>query len=1377
MPKSKDALNLDDATNLDKLSETEGADTTYVNNPEQEAALKQDAIDQHKLSEPVNPEELDDNPEIVKANQEAEFKLEQAKSEARAKLIKSIAIVGVDKKLEDTAKDQGAYEMTEDAKRIGGLGGFWRKMWKHGLWRDAAHFEKQRLAQKKILTEKNIFANATDDEGRELTQEIKAQKQAEFAQATTERFLMENKDLVEEALGEKVEKSENQDFNEEIKNLIKDFASGNIEEAAFIEEKNRLVAQAQNNNPEMLGKKMLPVDNILEVAREIKELSSHQAGLEALEFDINLTLGKAEGGIKTQGQFDGLERIIKKITSNPIGAAVVSETGWGAALIASTVLLTRTGGKMAISGFGKVITFGLGVGLASAFAYKREGMRTEHDREIHGRELASKDGDLQSLTEAPPIAPIKPDSFANKEEEKEYKAKRKAYKNERSDWEDKYKRRLELEPARYKTARAEDLINNLKSNYNEAGQLKNLSQAEFNEAVGNLSDVIARNNLANEKKVDLINYSSITSIEPERTELLKTISRLKVDLKRYLVNRENNGPEINNSNGNEEIDNLRDEISQLENTLETTHDPVAFRSIENQVTEKKNSLYNLIISHQELNKPGQNAEQVSNLKFEISQLENTLETTRDPEVFRSLEEQIQAKKSELESLIIIAPEINTLPQPDDLDGLLKTAANTRSQELNQDIVDKDKRFSKIKTTRSAWAAGVTAFFGTTIGIAIQEIAGQFFDPSDKIQTLAEGLMRHNQAPNIVNNFTALEAFHNLMAGHFNASNLNLHEVFLGHNTFNLPEGTNFVPGQPGFYDLVSNGKVVAAHLSLNVNGTLTEASKHILHEAGISTNQVAEHIVEKGTVMTDSQGLIDHLKGGGTIFETVKRLGWLDNDTFKFDLNELKECLKLDSKGDYVFDLDRMANSGSFHGTDALAVKELLAEGKIHILLSLSQGTQNQAISVIPGQAIDHASEVGKMLFANVNGEADFLGKYAEVAYNVGTSADGKSLEKIIATVIGDGIDGGQIDTEVSDTIFKTTFIGSTSWDMFPFVPVPFRRPLEKLRALFTKKKSEDRGNDRLTNSKQPVVKEEDNGESWIAKKTKTEDDILMTGGTDKNSSELDKSEDQTETIDKNLIKADESVDETKFEDNLDSTPLMAPGNATLNVLENTRNPKVFRDLEDQAISREKDISQPEILTGKPLNTIEKIESEYEKYAQELKEREEEVKRVIWDKDKVASFEKAKAQIQEKMTALDNKKNNIVDYQELSKINLDSNKWKDELKQETALASKSGLSNGEKFQREKEKIEQKILSLNLKQDEIKTRMIDRSESVEDFYEALDLIGPVSSGDEKNYSSDSFRDFINRPGDFDLKQIPDKYKLRNKFKKFRSAKAPTWKILS
>jgi len=138
---------------------------------------------------------------------------------------------------------------------------------------------------------------------------------------------------------------------------------------------------------------------------------------------------------------------------------------------------------------------------------------------------------------------------------------------------------------------------------------------------------------------------------------------------------------------------------------------------------------------------------------------------------------------------------------------------------------------------------------------------------------------------------------------------------------------------------------------------------------------------------------------------------------------------------------------------------------------------------------------------------------------------------------------------------------------------------------------------------------------------------------------------------------------------------------------------------------------------------------------------------------------------------------NILDAEKLKPFQEEEAKWQEELQQESDLAARSGLDKGEKFQRNRDKMISKIEGIKAQQEPIKSRMIERAESEDSFFEALDLMGPIQNGSATKYDTNYFRTLLNSPDTINLNQIPNKYNLRNKFKKLRAKKGPSWKILS
>ncbi len=507
----------EEATRLLKLEQEGGADKSSE-------IIKN--VEDTQLSEPelvnnLSPAEKKEAEPII---QEAEEKLEEAKTEAINEIKKiNIAIVDVEAKAKSMATLRARKEMTEEIRTLKSFGGFFKEIWKHNIMSEAYHEKKTRENLRKIAEQKNVFASED-----QMLADEKIKNQEEFSKNITERFATENDDLIEKSIGEVKSKVDREDVKNSIKSLIISYANDEISKEDFIASKDRIIGNVRNNNKEIL-KSNLRVDNILASAEEIKKIAGHQSGLANLQFDIDLNIGRAMGGIKTETSYSDTERIIAKMGKTKLGALLMNETTLAGSVIAGHLVGSAVFAKMGSSMLAKGVTFFAGMGLASAYSYKRESYRTRRDRETHSQELAEKGGKME--IESQPKEPVKPDRNASPAEKEKYNQDRKQYRKDSRKWEKEYRRRLEIEPSRHETILASALVGELKKAYDDQGNFrKDLSDNEKTAILQALSEAIARTNISNEKRIDLIAFSDIAKVEAERTELLKLISGIKSNL-------------------------------------------------------------------------------------------------------------------------------------------------------------------------------------------------------------------------------------------------------------------------------------------------------------------------------------------------------------------------------------------------------------------------------------------------------------------------------------------------------------------------------------------------------------------------------------------------------------------------------------------------------------------------------------------------------------------------------------------------------------------------------------------------------------------------------------------------------------------------------
>lgn len=400
---------------------------------------------------------------------------------------------------------------------------------------------------------------------------------------------------------------------------------------------------------------------------------------------------------------------------------------------------------------------------------------------------------------------------------------------------------------------------------------------------------------------------------------------------------------------------------------------------------------------------------------------------------------------------------NGIPQGQSFESFLAERTQTVERCLlggDKGIDANDKEFSKYKTKESFKKALKTALVGLTVGATVQEFVAFF---KDDVQGFFEGMFHHDGHAITQ---TPLEHIYNWITGHPSHMGLGKAvEIPLDGNHFKLPEGTNIIQNSDCTYNIVRGDQIISNHIPLTFDeaGNIDDASIARLGEDGIVANTTCQTIDGTKEVTSTAQDYINNHPGGTTHISRgagLKDFPHYDNDTPKpiYELNEKKLDWGghngLDGKGNYVFNMSRMTNDGSFHNEFSVDAQEKIKNGGLKMLLSLTQGTQHNVFEVpldIHGNAvIDPNSEVGKLFFGTENGQAIFKGRFAEVAETFGVK-DGIENVRILATYEGHGID------VIPDLIPTHTEIPITNLDL-PlgteppyFLPIWARTPLEPI--------------------------------------------------------------------------------------------------------------------------------------------------------------------------------------------------------------------------------------------------------------------------------------------------------------------------------------------
>ncbi len=391
----------------------------------------------------------------------------------------------------------------------------------------------------------------------------------------------------------------------------------------------------------------------------------------------------------------------------------------------------------------------------------------------------------------------------------------------------------------------------------------------------------------------------------------------------------------------------------------------------------------------------------------------------------------------------------------DFNTHLQQLTNVQGENLSTDIESKDKLFKKMKRYRVAMVGINTAIMGAGMGFVFQEAHALLGHSTDSV---IEGVIKHirGREDHMMGKATALEGLRRWMTGDgpripFGHG----HEaVFDGIKThFQIPDGTEMVKNADGTFNLMHGHDVIGNHLKLETmpNGDLTPHSQELL-----AKNDIYSHFSQTGAKVTEhiTTRPDEYANKHPELFKHIHR-GWMDNDTPKFDKNELRlewgGNNGMDAHGNYVFNVQHMANDGSYHNGLSVAAHDQMKHGGLKVLLSLTRGSQHQVFEVpidANGNAIiDPHSPAGQMMFENHNGHALFKGAFAEVGHPNGIAPDGGENMQVLATHIGTDHVGSITDTVIKDTTIPyVKFDEPLPWDydVPPVIPIVPRRPLER---------------------------------------------------------------------------------------------------------------------------------------------------------------------------------------------------------------------------------------------------------------------------------------------------------------------------------------------
>lgn len=388
-----------------------------------------------------------------------------------------------------------------------------------------------------------------------------------------------------------------------------------------------------------------------------------------------------------------------------------------------------------------------------------------------------------------------------------------------------------------------------------------------------------------------------------------------------------------------------------------------------------------------------------------------------------------------------------------LSSLSSTQETALLTEKDVGIESMDRNFNKMKS-KEKWKAAWKSFkMGVIIGGTAQEVfyladglwGGENISlTEDIIHQIKGDEVLEGVGPHQMSMLTYAE--HYLRGDFPKVGGGELHELIIGENHINLPKGVDMIKNTEGSYNLMNGDKVLVENFA-NSDGSLTDSANNFIQSHGISLDQnsVVDGVQEQ-TINSE-----DFVEKNPNLFEEMKTRIHLENNTPESNLNELRTVwgglngTGMDADGtNYILNISRMTTDGSFHNDLSANAQELMESGKMEVLFTLSNETGKHIIPLLVTPdgniKVPVDSELGKILFANTDGQAELLAKYAEIA----TDTTGSNDYQILSTVVGHGVDG--IVEEVPKSHIETVLNVPADFDYnIWYMPAIPGEPNEKL--------------------------------------------------------------------------------------------------------------------------------------------------------------------------------------------------------------------------------------------------------------------------------------------------------------------------------------------
>jgi|GEM_PF-2600233 len=333
--------------------------------------------------------------------------------------------------------------------------------------------------------------------------------------------------------------------------------------------------------------------------------------------------------------------------------------------------------------------------------------------------------------------------------------------------------------------------------------------------------------------------------------------------------------------------------------------------------------------------------------------------------------------------------------------------------LDEDVRAKDRKRALLALKRGGVATGVGTAVAGAVGIVVQE--GIAAGTGSREGLVA--LVTHHNVPTIggEKHKTLLASIFDRGHGggvdtnHFGPDTTYANEQLSGSNSsqFSFSKDVTFEKTGDTFSLTDHNGHVIADHLTVNHDGSLTRESIAHLNSVGHVEDNSAL-VPPEGTPQPISASYEQFMQAhqGDTIH--VNRDFWYAQNV-ENPLDSKLNALGLDdsvgSNGHVQLSISGMTDSGSYEGSAVAHAHNLMEKGELKFVVYGKGSSVGIPIDIPPNGSVDVMNTPAAPLFSVENGRMVFHGSYVE-AVEVGKVENGITHIRPLATITGNNTAG-----------------------------------------------------------------------------------------------------------------------------------------------------------------------------------------------------------------------------------------------------------------------------------------------------------------------------------------------------------------------------------